>query len=127
MSTGLSMYDGLGKETVTDNNTLERGVSNGTTKKLTRGISRATENAAIVSYARTQLTSLGPLETPEFTFSLPDLSVYPGLSRIPEQFYSIEPHIVTLFHFFFFFNIFDILFKCQDLWCHCVTLITRQL
>jgi len=39
----------------------------------------ATENAAIVSYARSQLAVLGTLDTPEFTFSLPDLSVYPGI------------------------------------------------
>lgn len=75
MSIGLSMYDGLENENTSDNS-LEN--SGGTTKKLARGISRATENAAIVSYARSQLAALGALDTPEFTFSLPDLSVYPG-------------------------------------------------
>lgn len=78
MNLGLSMYDGLEKES-TSNNGLETG--GGTTKKLARGISRATENAAIVSYARSQLASLGSLDTPEFTFSLPDLSVYPDSFR----------------------------------------------
>lgn len=76
MSVGLSMYDGLESE-----NTLDNGLDStgSTTKKLTRGISRATENAAIVSYARSQLAALGALDTPEYTFSLPDLSVYPGI------------------------------------------------
>ncbi|XP_066590473.1 OTU domain-containing protein 7B-like [Prorops nasuta] len=78
MSVGLSMYDGLEKEKA-PTNTLE--ASGGATKKLSRGISRATENAAIVSYARSQLASLGSLDTPEFTFSLPDLSVYPDSFR----------------------------------------------
>ncbi|XP_020278842.1 OTU domain-containing protein 7B-like isoform X1 [Pseudomyrmex gracilis] len=78
MSVGLSMYDGLENETTSDNGLDNTG---STTKKLARGISRATENAAIVSYARTQLASLGVLDTPEFTFSLPDLSVYPDSFR----------------------------------------------
>lgn len=76
MSVGLSMYDGLENETTPDNGLDNTG---SVTKKLARGISRATENAAIVSYARTQLASLGTFDTPEFTFSLPDLSVYPGI------------------------------------------------
>lgn len=76
MSIGLSMYDGLESE-----NTLDNGLDStgSTAKKLARGISRATENAAIVSYARSQLAALEFLDTPEFTFSLPDLSVYPGI------------------------------------------------
>ncbi|KAG7198188.1 hypothetical protein KM043_005602 [Ampulex compressa] len=78
MSVELSMYDGLEKEAAS-NNALEN--SGGATKKLARGISRATENAAIVSYARSQLASVGSLDTPEFTFSLPDLSVYPDSFR----------------------------------------------
>lgn len=85
MSVGLSMYDGLENGSTPDNG-LEN-TNGGATKKLARGISRATENAAIVSYARSQLAALGTLETPEFTFSLPDLSVYPGilsrLKRVP--------------------------------------------
>lgn len=76
MSSGLSMYDGLEKEATAKNGTLES--AGGATKKLARGISRATENAAIVSHARSQLASIGAVDTPEFTFSLPDLSVYPG-------------------------------------------------
>lgn len=76
MNVGLSTYDGLEKET-NSNNALENGA--GTTKKLARGISRATENAAIVSYARSQLATIESLDTPEFTFSLPDLTVYPGI------------------------------------------------
>lgn len=76
MSVGLSMYDGLENESTPDNGLEGTG---GATKKLARGISRATENAAIVSYARSQLAALGALDTPEFTFSLPDLSVYPGI------------------------------------------------
>ncbi|XP_033341961.1 OTU domain-containing protein 7B [Megalopta genalis] len=75
MNLGLSPYDGLEKES-TANNALENG--SGATKKLARGISRATENAAIVSYARSQI---GSLDTPEFTFSLPDLTVYPDSFR----------------------------------------------
>ncbi|EZA48963.1 OTU domain-containing protein 7B [Ooceraea biroi] len=78
MSVGLSMYDGLESESTPDNGLEGAG---GATKKLARGISRATENAAIVSYARSQLASLGTLDTPEFTFSLPDLSVYPDSFR----------------------------------------------
>ena len=74
MSSALSMYDGLEKDA--NKGTLEP--VGGATKKLSRGISRATENAAIVSHARSQLTSLGAVDTPEFTFSLPDLSLYPG-------------------------------------------------
>ena len=70
------MYDGLENESTPDNGLEDTG---GATKKLARGISRATENAAIVSYARSQLAALGALDTPEFTFSLPDLSVYPGI------------------------------------------------
>ncbi|KAL6438070.1 hypothetical protein ACFW04_004369 [Cataglyphis niger] len=78
MSIGLSMYDGLENE-----NALDNGLDNtgSTSKKLARGISRATENAAIVSYARSQLAALGALDTPEYTFSLPDLSVYPDSFR----------------------------------------------
>lgn len=76
MSVGLSMYDGLESESSPDNG-LDSAT--GATKKLARGISRATENAAIVSYARSQLAALGTPDTPEFTFSLPDLSVYPGV------------------------------------------------
>lgn len=72
MNVGLSTFDGLEKES-NSNNALENG---GATKKLARGISRATENAAIVSYARSHI---GSLDTPEFTFSLPDLTVYPGI------------------------------------------------
>ncbi|XP_015592700.1 OTU domain-containing protein 7B isoform X2 [Cephus cinctus] len=79
MSVGLSTYDGLEKEATTDSNTLEG--STGATKKLARGISRATENAAIVSHARSQLVPIGPIDTPEFTFSLPDLSIYPDSFR----------------------------------------------
>ncbi|XP_046747794.1 OTU domain-containing protein 7B-like [Diprion similis] len=76
MSGAVSLYDGTGKKEATPkNNTLENG--GGATKKLSRGISRATENAAIVSHARSQLAPLGAVDTPEFTFSLPDLSVYP--------------------------------------------------
>ncbi|EFN78874.1 OTU domain-containing protein 7B [Harpegnathos saltator] len=78
MSVGLSMYDGLENESTPDNGLETNG---STTKKLARGISRATENAAIVSYARSQLASLGVLDTPEYTFSLPDLSVYPDSFR----------------------------------------------
>ena len=65
MNVGLSTYDGSEKES-TPNNGLESG--GGATKKLARGISRATENAAIVSHARSQLTTLGPLDTPESHF-----------------------------------------------------------
>lgn len=75
MSGAVSMYDGLEPETASTNATLAPG---GATKKLARGISRATENAAIVSHARIQLAAFGTVDTPEFTFSLPDLSVYPG-------------------------------------------------
>lgn len=67
----VSIYDGLEPEAPANN-------PGGATKKLARGISRATENAAIVSHARSQLAFLGAVDTPEFTFSLPDLSVYPG-------------------------------------------------
>lgn len=84
MSVGLSMYDGLESGLESESppgNGLDS--TTGATKKLARGISRATENAAIVSYARLQLAALGTLDTPEFTFSLPDLSVYPGIILYP--------------------------------------------
>lgn len=83
MSVGLSMYDGLENESTPDNSLESLENTGGATKKLARGISRATENAAIVSYARSQLAALGALDTPEFTFSLPDLSVYPGIYVLP--------------------------------------------
>ncbi|CAD6237380.1 GSCOCG00002280001-RA-CDS [Cotesia congregata] len=89
MSSTLSMYDGLEPDVPTNNSTTLStggtdgvgGAGGGTTKKLARGISRATENAAIVSHARSQLTFLGIVDTPEFTFSLPDLSIYPDSFR----------------------------------------------
>ncbi|KAK0075743.1 hypothetical protein PV325_006439, partial [Microctonus aethiopoides] len=82
MSGALSMYDGLEPEVPGNNATLNAApAGGGATKKLARGISRATENAAIVSHARTQLAFLGAVDTPEFTFSLPDLSVYPDSFR----------------------------------------------
>lgn len=84
MSSALSMYDGLEKDPTPKNATLD--ATGGATKKLARGISRATENAAIVSYARSQLASSSSVDTPEFTFSLPDLSVYPGLFNIRSNF-----------------------------------------
>ncbi|XP_034938148.1 OTU domain-containing protein 7B-like [Chelonus insularis] len=77
MSGAVSMYDGLEPEAPANNATL----NGGGTKKLARGISRATENAAIVSHARSQLSFLGIVDTPEFTFSLPDLSIYPDSFR----------------------------------------------
>ncbi|XP_054719897.1 OTU domain-containing protein 7B-like [Uloborus diversus] len=58
-------------------------------KRLSRGISRATENVNLVSRARSKLArefvvtgceknqELSGLETPIYTFSLPDLSIYP--------------------------------------------------
>lgn len=59
-------------------------------KRLSRGISRATENVNLVSRARSKLAKefvastseknqiLTGLETPVYTFSLPDLSIYPS-------------------------------------------------
>lgn len=70
------MYDGLEQEAPRNEEALETVET--APKKLARGISRATENAAIVSHVRSQLASLSPIEIPEFTFSLPDLSLYPG-------------------------------------------------
>lgn len=75
VSGALSMYDGVKQEGSSNGSTLEPAGS-GTTKKLARGISRATENGDIVDCARLQL--LESIDTPEFTFSLPDLSIYPG-------------------------------------------------
>ena len=69
------MYDGLEQGASSNNGPLEAG--GGVPKKLSRGISRATENDALVNKARLQLAS-DALEAPEYTFSLPDLSVYPG-------------------------------------------------
>ncbi|CAL1300387.1 unnamed protein product [Larinioides sclopetarius] len=58
-------------------------------KRLSRGISRATENVNLVSRARSRLAKefvanvseknqmMIGLETPVYTFSLPDLSIYP--------------------------------------------------
>lgn len=60
----------------------------GANKKLTRGISRATDNVTLVSKARSEfaldLRDSGPpcsqvqyfVETPVFTFTLPDLTIY---------------------------------------------------
>lgn len=75
MNGALSMYDALNQESSSGNSSLEPVVG-GATKKLARGISRATENAEIVTHARLQLASR-PVDMPEFTFSLPDLSIYP--------------------------------------------------
>lgn len=59
-------------------------------KRLSRGISRATENVNLVSRARSKLAKefvvssceksqlISGLETPVYTFSLPDLSIYPS-------------------------------------------------
>lgn len=77
MSGAVSLYDKTEKEGTQKTSPLENG--GGAAKKLSRGISRATENVAIVSHARSQLVPLGAVDTPEFTFSLPDLTVYPGL------------------------------------------------
>ena len=80
MSGALSMYDGHNQEGSSSGSSLEPA-GGGATKKLARGISRATENADIVTHARQQL-ELGSIDMPEFTFSLPDLSIYPGKSLI---------------------------------------------
>ena len=66
------------------------------TKKLSRGISRATDNVNLVSKARNEfaqdfktssrgsrlLNTNSFLETPDFTFTLPDLSIHPEDFRI---------------------------------------------
>ncbi|CAG2105833.1 unnamed protein product [Medioppia subpectinata] len=67
-----------------------------TTKKLSRGISRATDNVNLVSKARNEfaqdfktscrgsrlLNTNSFLETPDFTFTLPDLSIHPEDFRL---------------------------------------------
>ena len=67
-----------------------------TTKKLSRGISRATDNVNLVSKARNEfaqdfktssrgsrlLNTNNFLETPDFTFTLPDLSIHPEDFRV---------------------------------------------
>ncbi|XP_054159022.1 OTU domain-containing protein 7B-like [Oppia nitens] len=67
-----------------------------TNKKLSRGISRATDNVNLVSKARNEfaqdfktscrgsrlLNTNSYLETPDFTFTLPDLSIHPEDFRI---------------------------------------------
>ncbi|KAJ8680136.1 hypothetical protein QAD02_015923 [Eretmocerus hayati] len=75
MSGALVVYDGPKQEGSTSSNCLEPP-DTGATKKLARGISRATENADLVDHAKLQL-QLGSFDMPEFTFSLPDLSIYP--------------------------------------------------
>lgn len=80
MSSAITTYDGLDPEPPAPNTTSLEPPGAAGTKKLARGISRATENVAIVSHARSQIAYFGTVDTPEFTFSLPDLSVYPGLS-----------------------------------------------
>jgi hypothetical protein len=61
-------------------------------KKLTRGISRATDNVNLVSRARCDIAldfkenavcSVNQffIETPVYTFTLPDLTIYPGKYR----------------------------------------------
>jgi ribosome-associated translation inhibitor RaiA len=68
----------------------------GLNKKLSRGISRATDNVNLVSKARNEfaqdfktssrgsrlLNTNSFLETPDFTFTLPDLSIHPEDFRI---------------------------------------------
>lgn len=75
MSGALSIFDTI-KEGSSGTSALEPVVE-GSIKQLSRGISRTTENADIVKYARRQL-ELKKIHMPEFTFSLPDLSIYPG-------------------------------------------------
>ncbi|CAG2169067.1 unnamed protein product [Oppiella nova] len=67
-----------------------------TNKKLSRGISRATDNVNLVSKARNEfaqdfktscrgsrlLNTTNFLETPDFTFTLPDLSIHPEDFRL---------------------------------------------
>lgn len=64
-----------------------------TGKKLARGISRATDNVNLVSKARSEfaldfrdnaLVNLNQyfIETPVYTFTLPDLTIYPGNKHI---------------------------------------------
>lgn len=98
MSGAVSLYDGTDKEPTPNKNPLENG--GGATKKLSRGISRATENAAIVSHARSLLVPLGAVDTPEFTFSLPDLSVYPG-SCWPRPFGYVSVDYKFIFEIYF--------------------------
>lgn len=61
-------------------------------KKLARGISRATDNVNLVNKARCELgldfrennvcnVNQYFIETPVFTFTLPDLSIYPGMQN----------------------------------------------
>lgn len=61
-------------------------------KKLARGISRATDNVNLVSKARSEfalefrenaLCNVNQyfIETPIYTFTLPDLTIYPGKSH----------------------------------------------
>ena len=52
-------------------------------KKLNRGISRATDNVNLVSQARSEMLVDGcdqelSVETPIHTFTLPDLTKFPG-------------------------------------------------
>ena len=84
MSGGLSMYNALDQDGDSGGSSLEETVG-GPAKKLARGISRATENAAVVSHARSHLAGI---DTSEFTFSLPDLSIYPGFYNF-NHFYNI--------------------------------------
>ncbi|KAL7289700.1 hypothetical protein TKK_0016423 [Trichogramma kaykai] len=67
-------YDSLNIENGTSSASSLEPLSNTSTKKLARGISRATENTDIVTHARLKLAGG---DTLEFTFSLPDLSIYP--------------------------------------------------
>jgi hypothetical protein len=59
-------------------------------RKLTRGISRATDNVNLVSRARSDIAldfkenavcSVNQffIETPVYTFTLPDLTIFPGM------------------------------------------------
>lgn len=74
-----------------------------TVKKLTRGISRATDNVKLVSRARSDIAlDFGEnavcnvnqyfIETPVFTFTLPDLTVYPGIHWM-FLFITVEIHL----------------------------------
>jgi hypothetical protein len=80
-------------------------------KKLTRGISRATENVNLVSRARSDIAldfrenavcSVNQffIETPVYTFTLPDLTIYPGKNQVNLVLCSLGiNHINNLFVF----------------------------
>lgn len=72
-------------------------------KTLNRGISRATDNVNIVSRVRSELALVDNadeenlfIETPLYTFTLPDFSQYPGILKMKLYIVGLHVNFVML-------------------------------